>query len=495
MQVENERNHSDVVVNMHDCEYTCAQCKVLLKEIENLRSRLEKSEAKLRESETMSKERDAKSKEKEDERIKELEEELEKQRLETENRELIHQLEREEVMKRKLENEKLRLDMLMRPDVTRVAGIVKALKQKGMMLTDKSAWAKLSKELIVVGKRERWPNYLLDLDDKELTWVPEHDSTEFDRMKRVECAMVISDIVDEKHRSKLLAVSESEHPHNAQMMFRRLNDFFAMGKEGGDTIKAGIDLRTCTMGSTGLTIADFGLKLEEKIEVCSQMGITVDVLKEAIPLYLNGLTTSFSQIVNDIHNKLLTELEWKPTLRDVMTIVEKRAVTARLLSVKASGKITQQNVQDHNKQTKKKNSKKTKKDLLDQNAALAKKLREYEGKQETGGGTISQGSQQTAGGPCKHQEKCWIKNCPYKHASGHVPARNPFTNPCTKCNKKGHTEEECGKCYACKSEKHLYKDCPKRATRAEGQKSPYQGIARIEEHGHDEDDRGVLLHL
>ena len=59
---------------------------------------------------------------------------------------------------------------------------------------------------------------------------------------------VLSSSVDwAKHKSKMEKVSDADMKFNAQALFRRLNDFFAVGKTDGDVNGAGVRLRESSM--------------------------------------------------------------------------------------------------------------------------------------------------------------------------------------------------------------------------------------------------------
>ena len=58
---------------------------------------------------------------------------------------------------------------------------------------------------------------------------------------------------------------------------------------------------------------------------------------------------------------------------------------------------------------------------------------------------------------CFHGSKCWLKDCKYKHAPGHKPAKDPRDTTCAKCQRKGHSQAQRGKCFRCGATDHIYR--------------------------------------
>ena len=81
---------------------------------------------------------------------------------------------------------------------------------------------------------------------------------------------------------------------------------------------------------------------------------------------------------------------------------------------------------------------------------------------------------------CNHGAKCWLKECKFKHAPGHRPAKDPRDQTCSKCHRKGHSQDQCGKCFRCGSSDHIAPNCPKNTrSRQEGEQGSvrsYQGV-------------------
>ena len=81
---------------------------------------------------------------------------------------------------------------------------------------------------------------------------------------------------------------------------------------------------------------------------------------------------------------------------------------------------------------------------------------------------------------CFHGSKCWLKDCKYKHAPGHKPAKDPRDTICAICQRKGHLQAQCGKCFRCGASDHIALYCPENpAARLEDEKDTvrsYQGV-------------------
>ena len=105
---------------------------------------------------------------------------------------------------------------------------------------------------------------------------------------REEAAIIIQGCVDKtKHGSKMDAVLDREVKNNAQALIRRLDNFFGLGKTDGDVITAGKNLRNCSMRSSGLSVVEYGLKLEKLEKILNVMGVYTNEKLELIQIYLN----------------------------------------------------------------------------------------------------------------------------------------------------------------------------------------------------------------
>ena len=236
---------------------------------------------------------------------------------------------------------------------------------------------------------------------------------------REEAAIIIQGCVDKtKHGSKMDAVLDREVKNNAQALIRRLDNFFGLGKTDGDVITAGKNLRNCSMRQSGLSVVEYGLKLEKLEKILNIMGVYTNEKLELIQIYLKGLAIFFK----DIRAKIMYDLEpdyegnikWEPTLLEIKNLVELRAVRDNLLDIKAGpGSQISQNGQQGTKMTKaqKKQAKTTK----DQNIVISNLKAQLEAVGVKGGTVIRSlvAAQATSGSAqvkqCSHGAKCWIE--------------------------------------------------------------------------------------
>ena len=375
-----------------------------------------------------------------------------------------------------------------RPDVARCTAQVKIMKEKGLKLVGKENWPDIQDHLLVLQDSERWPSYLLDLDAP--VWDPDDEEDPLEAKLRKEMYIILRDVIDKKHYAKIKNIQNSGDKHNGQALYRVLNEYFAIGKRDGDVLGAGIEMRNCTMGSTGLNVVDYGIELARREKVLVDIGIPSNEKLELIPIYLKGLSRSFDAIRMTIDNEM-EDCEDKPwTLNEVMKKVERKAVKYNLTGITAQAKVSQ-NVQDTakgatgkvSKATKKKNKQKKKLEALQQQV-----------KQLQASTSSSTDKSKTSSAMCTHGDKCWLTDCKYKHKPGHRPATHPKNYTCATCGKKGHKSTECGKCYRCGDPDHIASACPDRDKgRAEGQKAvSFQGA---QEAAADEDERPVMMRL
>ena len=314
-----------------------------------------------------------------------------------------------------------------RPNVSRVASIVKNVKDKGLKVSEKSDWAAFKSHLYQLMDQEGWPAHFMDLEGP--AWIASDEETFLEHKLRIEMFMVIRDSVDwKKHSSKMEVVMEKTDKHDAQALYRRLDALFGVGKEDGDVTGAGVRFRSCTMQSTKLDVFAYGLEIVKRLNVLEDMGLQTHVQKEVIPIYLNGLLNTFKDIRNKIDDDMENDQKWNPTLQDVMNIVERRAVKRNWQMLVSNGKEVSQNSQQTSK-GKNKNKKKNKK--VKQVEALQSEMKKVQDKLDEikdGGskGTVTQNAAATsATGTCNHGSKCWLTNCKFKHA----PATNRHQTP------------------------------------------------------------------
>jgi len=433
----------------------------------------------------------------EEEKIKverEREEEIKVEREREDNEE------REKLRLKDLEKEKRKIDMhkAARPDYTRVATIVKQIINKNLKLVEKHHWPDLKKHLKQLEKSEDWPTYLMD--PKAPKWSPDDPESLLESKLRKEMFAILRDSVDwKKHSSKMNSIIDNDGSQlDGQALFRKLEDFFACGKQDGDVIGAGMSLRSLSMASSNLNALDYALELERRERVLQGIGLPTNVRLELIPLYLRGLTKSFKGIKDEIEKQLEEDEEWKPSLREVVDRVERRAVKDNLLEIKASGKFVTQNFQDRGKgkspkknksKLKNKNQESKRVQALKQEIEALKNCNQSYGAQDCDQSYVTQdshvnqlyGSTKPGGEKmCFHGAKCWLKDCKFKHASGHRPAKDPRDQTCAKCQRKGHSQAQCGKCFRCGSPDHIAPDCPKNPkSRLEGEQGSvqsYQGV-------------------
>jgi hypothetical protein len=426
------------------------------------------------------------------EREREEKIEAEKVKVENDEREKLRFLEM------KKEEKAIQTHKLARPDYTRTATIVKQIISKNLKLVEKHHWPDLKKHLKQLEKSEDWPTYLMD--PKAPKWSPDDPESLLDSKLRKEMFAILRDSVDwKKHSSKMNSIIDNDGSQlDGQALFRKLEDFFACGKQDGDVIGAGMNLRQLSMASSNLNALDFALELERRERVLQGIGLPTNVRLELIPLYLRGLTKSFKGIKDEIERQLEEDESWNPTLREVVDRVERRAVKDNLLEIKASGKFVTQNFQDGGKNKSPKKNKSKQKNKNQESKRVQALKQEIEALKNCNQSYVAQDCDQSyvaqdtrvnqlygstkPGGEkiCFHGAKCWLKDCKFKHASGHRPAKDPRDQTCAKCQRKGHSQAQCGKCFRCGSPDHIAPDCPKNPkSRQEGEQNTvqsYQGV-------------------
>jgi hypothetical protein len=324
--------------------------------------------------------------------------------------------------------------------------------------------------------QEQWDPVHYDLEGP--AWTPSASETAIQIKGRKEMYIVLRDSLDwEKHGAKVRAISDSKDPtksFNAQALFRHLNSFFAVGTKDGDIQGVGKELRSATMESTGKNVVDFALHLEKLVKRLTGLGLAPNEHLEVVPIYLNGLLGKFRDIRNTIETKIEDSPDKLFTLQEVVEMVERKANKRGLLNVTSKGTTVDQNVtvakgkkgKKGGNTNKDKGGDKNHENQVNQLKLQIKKLKE--GAKPTKSTTQLQTSTGSTK-DCTHGAKCWLTNCKFRHAAGHVPAANPRDSTCTTCGRAGHESRQCGKCFKCGSSDHMYNNCPERK-RGEGQK-------------------------
>ena len=370
-----------------------------------------------------------------------------------------------------------------RPDITRCERMIKLIEKRNLKIQDKYQWAALVAHFKELEAAERWPRHLMDLNAVE--WDPLAPESALDAKLRTEMYTVLSSSVDwAKHKSKMEKVSDADMKFNAQALFRRLNDFFAVGKTDGDVNGAGVKLRESSMAKDKVNLVEYGLRILKREKVLNQMGLNTNVRLELIPLYLRGLLKSFDPFRLQIEIEMERDQEdGKPDwpLLKVMSYMEGKSIKYNLQNLVSTGTI-KQNVQGKKG---KKGGKGKNNNTDKQITALQQTVNELNQKM------LSQNSSTAKGGKkCQHQEKCWRKDCKLEHKVGHKPAVNPYDTVCDTCNKKGHKTEQCGKCFRCGSADHRISDC-----KAPKVVSQNVQVAKVEEVNAEEEDSDCMLRM
>ena len=336
-----------------------------------------------------------------------------------------------------------------KPNLQRAAALVKTVKEKGLTLKGRDGWEDLVAYLVgTLVPQEQWDPVHYDLEGP--AWTPSTGETAIQIKGRKEMYIVLRDSLDwEKHGAKMRAISDSKDPtksFNAQALFRHLNSFFAVGTKDGDIQGVGKELRSATMESTGKNVVDFALHLEKLVKRLTGLGLAPNEHLEVVPIYLNGLLGKFRDMRNTIENKIEDSPDKLFTRQEVVEMVERKANKRGLLNVTSKGTTVDQNVTvakgTKGKKGKKggntntnKGGDKNHENQVNQLKLQIKKLKE--GAKPTKSTTQLQTSTGSTK-DCPHGSKCWLTNCKFRHAAGHVPAANPRDTTCTTCGRTGH---------------------------------------------------------
>ena len=285
-----------------------------------------------------------------------------------------------------------------RPDITRCNNMIKVVEKRNLKVQDKSQWAALVLHLKELEAAERWPKHLMDLDADE--WDPNAPESALGSKLRTEMYTVLSSSVDwNKHKSKMEKISDADMKFNGQALFRRLNDFFAVGKSDGDVTGAGVKLRESSMAKDKVNLVDFGLRILKREKVINEMGLFTSVKLELIPLYLKGVLKSFDPFRLQVETQMEKDLEdgkadW--SLLQVMTYMENKAIKYNLQGLVATGSLKQNFQGKKGKKGGKGKNDKTTKQII----ALQQTVNELNQKM------LSQNSSSAKGGKkCPHQSK------------------------------------------------------------------------------------------
>ena len=384
-----------------------------------------------------------------------------------------------------------------RPNVMRIANLVKSMLGKKLELTGRETYEAWAEAIRSMAAQEEWPLKLLDLDGEK--WDETTENALQAKLRKEMFAVMRDTISWSKVFSKVQKVLNGDHRQDAQALWRRLHHFFADGVQDGDVSAAGIKLRSCSMASTKANVVDYGLKLLKLEKRLVDMGVPTNVQRELIPLYLRGL----ARVFDPIKNQLKTEMEQDPDkeweLEEVMERVEKRATRDSLLNAYIdNGKVIFQGAStDDSRDGKGKKDKKKKK-------KTSKKIKQLQQKidQLTAGASSTPATQLQATsrprppgkkGFCSFGDKCWRIDCSFQHKPGHKPAPNSTNATCGKCGKKGHTTAEHGMCFRCKKVGHYASspDCPMNPNKAQQSLQVVQSMPVIyeinSEYGEDEE--------
>ena len=375
---------------------------------------------------------------------------------------------------------------LSRPSSTRVNEVIKQIKQKNLLLKDRRQWPLLKQFIRRQRGMEMWPKYLLDFDAP--TWTQDQVETPQEKRGRMELFMVLRDCVENtRHGSKLDSVMVDDDVHDAQGLWRKYEEVFGYGHQEGDVKALMEHLTACSMKSTGLAYDDYCREYLERIKALKCLDVEINEPKVLVTNFIDGLLESFNNIKNNFNEKKLEDDDFQAakTLEAAMTWVQKRAVVAKLMNHRyKNGKNT---VTQNNTNTKPSAGKGDKKEKKSRTKKRTEKIKQLEAQIEelkktspgdtaaANGGTADQlnanSKKQKEQGTkmCKYGKDCFANNCTYRHPPGR--------QQCKKCSKFGHTEDKCGKCWACGVAGHSAGACPSRST--EGQANVHQGVQEV----------------
>jgi transposase InsO family protein len=225
----------------------------------------------------------------------------------------------------------------------------KKKKKKQPKVPDFSMVDKIAKKITTVHKAADFPQFEKDFanmmdyfywdksitDAKAKAYDGSKPETDRQRKKRIECFMVLKACMAKEHSAKWDSIVNGELKGNAQGLYRKIVSVFSLSGTYGSAVKERKRLQHCTMASTGLAVENYGLKFIEHVKALIECGGKVDEKMELIPMYLQGLSTTFKEQVTDIEKSINNEEGKFEDLFKVQEYVQKIANLKDLANVKS----------------------------------------------------------------------------------------------------------------------------------------------------------------
>ena len=347
-----------------------------------------------------------------------------------------------------------------------IAKVLQLLKDTNTKLTGKSTFSGWDAAVKNIADSEAYPRYILD--SKAARWQPDMVETEDQERDRKELFQIITGSVDFKAlgMDRWGRDSASQCRQNdAQGLYRRLLTAYGPGSRKGDIVSIRNQWTTMNMISTKSTITQFGSQYQKCVNLMRELNLPTNHKDEILTFYLRALTPNFAIKRSELLTKLGNP-QYNPSLQDIKDEMELYAAKENLLEYRpTSGQLQVQHstssgpvTRSQSKNSRKRANKKAKGGKNGGNTTVPTAL------QEQIVSIVQSAMQSQIGGKqekCPYGDSCWQNPCKKYHPPGFKPAPHPKTIKCTKCQRTGHAERDCGRCFTCGSTDHLSRSCPK----------------------------------
>lgn len=186
------------------------------------------------------------------------------------------------------------------PNVSKVAAIIKDFRH-ALTLRDASQWEVYKHKISSVIAEQMMDANSIDI---KKVWDPKAEESLEQRKKRVELYKIIVGTLGKEHAGKLESPSCVENMCDVSAVWKTLEKAFNEQYKKCNVGKIRRQFMAINMAECGLAVVEYRIELERRLQKLQDIGITIDVIIELIPHYLESLSSRFSSVVDYIRRSM-----------------------------------------------------------------------------------------------------------------------------------------------------------------------------------------------